>query len=145
MVDNKGIHIPQDNLKSENFVGAENNQIPPTNPQLTKGPVINPQDLIDYEKERRLLFKCAFWVAIVIIFALYTGFAFWIFRQAMSYHIHDNVWHIAVILVVPPTTLLFLLLKVLSRQQSTESSGYSPLAEFGNQLLNVLREFLSKK
>ena len=134
-------------INDENFVGEFSSQPQPTNPISDVQTIsrIPGEDLIAYEKERKCLFRLAFLVAILAIILLYSVFIFWIYSQSDGYHIHDNMWHIALILAIPPTTLLFLILKILARQQPTESSSHSPLMEFGNQLLGILREFLTKK
>ena len=132
-----------------NFVGAANNGIAPTNPQpiSTESSKLSPmqEEILDYEKYRRNLFEIAVTIALFIIILSYIGLGLWIRSQSNGYHIHDNMWHIALILTIPPTTLFFLILKILARQQPTESSSHSPLMEFGNQLLGILREFLTKK
>lgn len=58
--------------------------------------------------------------------------------------IHNNIWHIALILALPPTTLLFLLIKVLAKQD-THSTNSTPAGELVSQLIALAKSFLDKK
>lgn len=140
------LNIPPQNSNSENFVDASDSSPLPNNPepQNAQSTYIPSNDLIDYERERRKLFKVAFYATLIIIVILYIALGVWIFTQNTSYHIHSNMWHIAVILAIPPTTLLFLLIKAVSKQPVEQPNAY-PVSEFFNQIINILKEWVTKK
>lgn len=139
------INIPPNEYRNENFVDAEDSPPLPSNPEITNRTSQTEFNISSYENERRCLFRVAFIFTLLIIFALYLGLGYWIFTQSTGYHIHSNMWHIAVILAIPPTTLLFLLLKVLAKQPEKESVNAYPVSEFFGQLINVLKEWVSLK
>lgn len=142
------VNISNPEQNSENFVGAESDQVQPTNPSTsdnTVRPNIDRDDLLEYEKERKCLFRIAFSFAIAIIFALYVALVWWIYCQSDNYHIGNNLWHIAVILAIPPTTLLFLILRLLSRQPQIEQAKSFPASEFMGQIIDIIRDFFNSK
>lgn len=142
------INIPREEQNSDNFVDAENNSIQPDNTKIEPNipqPNILKQDIIDYEKERRILFRIAFGFSIFFILCLYIGLFWWIYSQSIGYHINNNMWHIAVIFALPATTLLIAILKLVSKHQEPTVSSHSPIKEFSNQLLSVIKEFLNTR
>lgn len=138
------IHIPTEN---PNLAGAEEDVQPPSNNQV--GGVVNPdpklqEAMLSAELERRKLFRSAFRLTMTAIASLYGFLIFWILTQTASNQIHDNVWHIALILVIPPTTLLFLLIKVLAKQDN-HSPQNTPIEELVSQLIGLAKSVFEKK
>lgn len=136
---------PSETQHSNNFVDAEDTPAQLSNPQVINSAEPVEINISPYEKERRCLFRIAFGCSILIILLLYAGLGYWIYSQSTGYHIHNNMWHIAVILALPPTTLLFLLLRVLAKQPDTETVRSYPVSEFLGQLIDILKEWVSKK
>lgn len=137
------IEIPRED---GNLAGATENVQPPRNENIG-GHVIEPnlQELISSaEKERKCLFRIAFGVTLMFVVLLYSCLIYWLFSQAANYHIHSNLWHIALILALPPTTLLFLLIKVLAKQD-THSTHSTPAEELVSQLVALAKSFFDKK
>lgn len=137
------IEIPPENI---NLAGAEENVIPPNNDSV--GGQVNSSPLqeliIAGEKERRSLFRRAFYATLGIIIVLYSALLLWLCLQTRHYHIHNNIWHIALILAIPPTTLLFLLIKVLSKQDNSSPKN-TPVEELVSQLVGLAKSFFEKK
>lgn len=143
--------IPDEN--EDSFVNAPTSETETEQAPLNPSPSNNQndyakelrKDLQSYEKHRRCLFTIAFGFTLAFITILYGALCYWIYTQAQGYHIHSNMWHIAVILALPPTTLLFLLLKVLAKNQTVKSTSDYPASELISQVINILRDFLNKK
>lgn len=137
------ITIPEENI---NLAGADENVQQPNNDNVGGQTQSNPlqTSILDGEKERRLLFRWAFGITLTIILVLYSALLFWLYSQTMNYHIHNNVWHIALILAIPPTTLLFLLIKVLAKQENSSAQN-TPAEELVSQLVALAKSFFDKK
>lgn len=137
------IEIPRED---DNLAGATENVQPLSNENVG-GQAIEPnlqKLIISAEQERKFLFRIAFGVTLMFVVLLYGCLIFWLFSQASNYHIHSNIWHIALILALPPTTLLFLLIKVLAKQDS-HSTNSTPAEELVSQLVALAKSFFDKK
>lgn len=134
------IDVPDSNL-----AGATENVEPLSNDDVG-GQTGNPlqQEIITNEAERRCLFRIAFGATLFFVFVLYGFLIYWLCSQSSSYHIHNNTWHIALILALPPTTLLFLLIKVLAKQD-VHSANSTPAEELVSQLVALAKSFFDKK
>lgn len=133
------------NVSDSNLAGATENVNPVSNDGIGE-PIGHPlqKEIITNEAERRLLFRIAFGATLFFVFVLYGFLIYWLCSQSSNYHIHNNTWHIALILALPPTTLLFLLIKVLAKQD-VHSANSTPAEELVSQLVALAKSFFDKK
>lgn len=110
-------------------------------------------NILESEKQRRRLFTLVVLFSILVVAFLYFMLAIWLLLN-WNNHTH-NVWHIAMILVLPPTTILFFLIKVLAkssndskddRQASTPAGeALEKSGELAEKCLDMLKTLLNKK
>ena len=110
-------------------------------------------NILKSEKQRRCLFTLVVLFSILVFTFLYFMLAIWLLLN-WNNHTH-NVWHIAMILVLPPTTILFFLIKVLAKspndtkdnKQASTPAGEAleKSGELVDKFLDILKTLINKK